>query len=149
MTTTNVHCEITAFSASDDGHHMAEDYAFWPPLIAYFIDRSDAFEIHCWEEEQETVEQIQRELDQVQLQKEGHTAVFSGPLTPETKAFFPTKALNNKNQLKWFSVFLLKDGQSLFSSEHYGTELIGYGLTDEQTKFLQEALPENASFTKY
>lgn len=149
MPTYNMHFEITTYSDSDNGMHYAEDYSFWNPLIEYFLSGMDAFEIHCWKDEQAVVEEITRELIGVACRKEGKVLIVKGELTDKAKNFLLTNPLNAAGQLKWFSVFLYRKGTVLFSSEHYGTEFTGSGLNVAQKEFFIRTLPEDISILEW
>lgn len=149
MTIYNMHFEITTYSESGNGMHYAEDYSFWNPLLKYFLNGMDAFEIHCWEDEQAVVDEIIHELSDVTWRKEGKAVIVEGELTDKAKNFLLTKPLNVAGQLKWFSVFLYRNGNILFSSEHYGTEFTGSGLNVEQKEFFIRTLPEEISVLEW
>lgn len=150
MPTYNMHFEINTYSSdSDNGMHYAEDYSFWNPLIEHFLSKMDTFEIHCWEDEQAVVDEITRELNSVKCRKEGKVLIVKGELTDKTKNFLLTNSLNDDGQLKWFSVFLLRNGNILFSSEHYGTEFTGSGLNVEQKEFSIRTLPKDISILEW
>lgn len=145
----NIHSEITDFAEARSGIHIAADYSFWIPLIRYFLKEADEFEIHCWEDEQEAVEEIGAELQDAACRKEGKVLIFSGVLSDEAKAFCQSRALDEDGNLKWFSVFLHRNGKELFTSEHYGTEFVGYGLNRQQREFFERALPKGSSFNEW
>ncbi|RLQ92733.1 hypothetical protein [Planomicrobium sp. Y74] len=149
MPTYNMHFEITTYSESDIGMRYAEDYLFWSPLIEYFLSGMDAFEIHCWEDEQTVVDEIIHELSSVESRKEGKVLIVKGELTEIVKDFLLTNPLNAAGQLKWFSVFLYRKGTVLFSSEHYGTEFTGSGLNVAQKEFFIRTLPEDISILEW
>lgn len=145
----NIHFDITAVTESREGYHFAADYSFWVPLIDYFLVEADAFEIHCWEDELETIEEILQELDGATCRKEGKVFIVGGELDDKAKAFLRSRPFNEAGQLKWFSVFLDQGGLELFSSEHYGTEFVGYGLDIKQKKFFQSTLPKDVSVLEW
>lgn len=149
MPTYNMHFEITTYSDSDNGMHYAEDYSFWSPLIEHFLTGMDAFEIHCWEDEQAVVDEIIHELSGIDCRKEGKVLIVKGELTDKAKNFFLINPLNDAGQLKWFSVFLLCKGNILFSSEHYGTEFTGSGLNVDQKEFFKRTLPDDVSVSEW
>ncbi|QHJ70962.1 hypothetical protein [Planococcus halotolerans] len=149
MLTYNMHFEITTYSDSVSGMHYAEDYSFWNPLIEYFLSGMDAFEIHCWEDEQAVVDEIINELSSAECRKEGKVIIVKGELTDKAKNFLLANPLNDAGQLKWFSVFLHRNGNILFSSEHYGTEFTGSGLNVEQKEFVIRTLPEDISVLEW
>ncbi|WP_282019684.1 hypothetical protein [Planomicrobium okeanokoites] len=149
MPPTNMHCEITTYSDSKSGMHYAEEYSFWNPLIEHFFSGMDAFEIHCWEDEQAVIDEIIHGLKSVVSRKEGKVLIVKGDLTDKAKNFLLTNSLNDAGQLKWFSVFLHRSGNILFSSEHYGTEFTGSGLSDAQKAFFKRTLPEDISVLEW
>ncbi|MBU9674304.1 hypothetical protein KQ939_15060 [Planococcus sp. CP5-4] len=110
-------------------------------MIEYFFAYADSFEIHCWKEESAKFEDIINELSRVERDEDGQLFIASGQLNEKAKEFILSRSLDTKGRLKWFSLFLEKQGEALFSSEHYGVELIGYKLNAEQIAFLEKVLP--------
>ncbi|MFK8793179.1 hypothetical protein [Planococcus plakortidis] len=86
------------------------------------------------------IEDIINELPNVE-HDDGHLLIANGQLNEKAKEFILTRSLDANRRLKWFSVFLERQGETLFSSEHYGMELIGYELNLEQIAFLEKVLP--------
>jgi hypothetical protein len=149
MTIYNMHFGITEFAEAASGIHIAADYSFWIPLIRYFLNEADEFEIHCWKDEKAAADQILAELPDVVWRKEGKVLIVSGALAEEAKNFIQSHALDESGNLKWFSVFLNQNGKGLFTSEHYGTEFLGYGLDQQQRDFVEGALPAGSSVDEW
>lgn len=139
----NMHYELTSMADTPETFSYAEDYSFWIPMIEYFFAYADSFEIHCWKEESAKFEDIVNELPNVKRDDDGQLLIANGQLNEKAKEFILTRSLDAKGRLKWFSVFLERQGESLFSSEHYGVELIGYELGVEQIPFLEKVLPKD------
>lgn len=110
-------------------------------MIEFFFAYADSFEIHCWKEESVKFEDIINELPKIERDDEGQLLIASGQLNEKAKEFILMRSLDARDRLKWFSLFLEKQGEPLFSSEHYGVELIGYKLNAEQIAFLEKVLP--------
>lgn len=139
----NMHYELTSMADTPETFSYAEDYSFWIPMIEFFFAYADSFEIHCWKEESEKFKEIINELPNVESDNDGLLLIASGQLNEKAKKFILTRSLDIKGRQKWFSLFLEKQGEALFSSEHYGVELIGYKLNTEQIAFLEKVLPED------
>ncbi|MGO1059231.1 hypothetical protein ACTL32_08900 [Planococcus sp. FY231025] len=145
----NMHFELAKFAEASSGIHIAADYSFWVPLIRYFLNEADEFEIHCWEDEEAAVEEILVVVKDAACRKEGKVLIVSGVLKEEAKNFIVSQALDESGNLKWFSVFLSQNGKSRFSSEHYGTEFTGTGLKQQQRDFFEGALPAGTSVDEW
>ncbi|MDE4083559.1 hypothetical protein PO902_00515 [Planococcus maritimus] len=139
----NMHYELTSMADTPETFSYAEDYSFWIPMIEYFFVYADSFEIHCWKEESAKFEDIVNELPNVKRDDDGQLLIANGQLNEKAKELILTRSLDAKGRLKWFSVFLERQGELLFSSEHYGMELIGYELNAEQIAFLEKVLPKD------
>ena len=137
----NIHYELTSMADTPETFSYAEDYSFWIPMIEYFLAYADSFQIHCWKEETAKFVDIINELPSVKRDDDGQLLIVSGQLNGKAKEFILMRSLDAKGRLKWFSVFLERQGEPLFSSEHYGMELIGYELNLEQIAFLEKVLP--------
>lgn len=136
----NMHYELTSMADTPETFSYADDYAFWILMIEHFFGYADSFEIQCWKEETAKFEDIINELPNVE-HDDGHLLIANGQLNEKAKEFILTRSLDANRRLKWFSVFLERQGETLFSSEHYGMELIGYELNLEQIGFLEKVLP--------
>lgn len=145
----NVHFELTEFAEDNSGIRIATDYSFWVPLIRYFLDEASEFEIHCWEDERAAVEEILAEVKDAACRKEGNVLIVRGILKEEAKNFILSQALDESGNLKWFSVFLNQNGKGRFSSEHYGTEFVGYDLNQWQRDFFEGALPAGTNVDEW
>lgn len=145
----NVHFELTEFAEDNSGIRIATDYSFWVPLIRYFLDEASEFEIHCWEDERAAVEEILAEVKDAACRKEGKVLIVRGILKEEAKNFILSQALDESGNLKWFSVFLNQNGKGRFSSEHYGTEFVGYDLNQQQRDFFEGALPAGTNVDEW
>lgn len=139
----NMHYELTSMADTPETFSYAEDYSFWIPMIEHFFVYADSFEIHCWKEESAKYADIINELPSVERDEDGQLLIASGQLNEKAKEFILSRSIDTKGRLKWFSLFLKKQGEPLFSSEHYGVELIGYTLETKQTAFLKKVLPED------
>lgn len=146
MKRTNLHMELALLVESSNGFNKAEDYSFWIPLMELFLDEADEFEVHCWEDEQAAVDEWLDSFPHLACRKEGQVLIVSSIFLLEAKNFIRTHYLNEESELKWFSVFLSKSGNELFSSEHYGTEFVGIDLSKEMEILLKRIMPKETSF---
>ncbi|MBT2571343.1 hypothetical protein [Planococcus sp. ISL-110] len=126
------------------------NYDYWLLLMEYFLAKSDLFEIHCFDEETETIVELTLNLPGLFDidQKQGMT-IFSGLLTLDIAEFLMTRHVSRKNKLKWFSVFLSRGEQHIFSSEHWGTEFFVPDITEEDLLFIKHVAPDDARFNQY
>lgn len=145
---TQLQFELTEFA--DERVPAGGNYDYWLLLMEYFLAKSDLFEIHCFNEETETIEELTSSLPglfDINV-KQGMT-IFSGLLTLDIAEFLITHHVNRKKKLKWFSVFLSREEQHVFSSEHWGTEFFVPDITEEDLVFIKHVTPEDARFTEY
>lgn len=146
----NVHFERTSNFSRDKYGHLPSDYIYWIPLMNYFLNYSDAIEIHCWNEDDKVIKEIRKKIGNDTVCKiEGNLTIFSGVQTIQITRYLTHNHLNEHNQLKWFSVFLSKNGFSFFNSEHYGTEFVGFGLDKKQVKSIYKIMPKDTNFSSW
>ncbi|KUO61596.1 MAG: hypothetical protein APF84_13775 [Gracilibacter sp. BRH_c7a] len=80
--------------------------------------------------------------------KEG-MAILEGNINTDFKAELLTHSLDKYGRLQWFYVLLKDNDTTIFSSEHYGTEFVAFGVTEEDIVFIQSVMPKDASFNIY
>ena len=109
----------------------AKSYDFWKAMIQKVSRKATEFELRCWEDEVaaiETGEKFGKRVDNFETKE----IVYQGKLSKE----FITEILNNyltgDERFKWFSLFLKKDDEIIFFSEHYGTEIVIPHINDEE-----------------
>lgn len=144
--------ELTEFAAGHETDRVpaSGNYDYWLLLMEYFLAKSDLFEIHCFDEETETIEELTSGLPglfDINV-KQGMT-IFSGDLTLDIAEFLVSRHISRKKKLKWFSVFLSRGEQHVFSSEHWGTEFFVPDITEDDLLFIRHVAPVDAHFNQY
>ena len=149
---TQLQFELTEFEDDRESERVPAigNYDYWLLLMEYFLAKSDLFEIHCFNEETETIEEITTDLPGLfDIDREQGMTVFSGLLTLDIAEFLLSRHLSKKKQLKWFSVFLSEGEKHVFSSEHWGTEFFVPDITEEDLQFIKHVAPEDTLFNQY
>lgn len=149
---TQLQFELTEFAGERETERIPAigNYDYWLLLMEYFLAKSDLFEIHCFDEETETIEELSFHLPgSFDIDKKLGMTIFSGLLTLDIAEFLMTRHVSRKKKLKWFSVFLSKGEQHIFSSEHWGTEFFVPDITEEDLLFIKHVAPEDARFNQY
>lgn len=58
-------------------------YDFWGPLLEYFLVKSDTIEIHCWNVEIDSIEEITSLFKgNIEIRKEGELTIFIANNSP-------------------------------------------------------------------
>ncbi|PAE19290.1 hypothetical protein [Robertmurraya siralis] len=147
MNTANIYFKINELEYTDSGYRISVSYSFWKPLMNYILAMSDSIEIRCWNDEKEVINELkERFLTELVYKVERNETVFSGALTPKIAEYLTSNFLGKENQLKWFSLFFHRKGRFLFSSEHNGTEFVGYDFNTEQIETIKKRMPNNINF---
>lgn len=130
-----------------DGHSVPVSTEFWRPLVQLFLSRADHFRIDCWNEEDDA--QANAALLGVAERPDmsGGMTVFEGRLSATVIRSIISRGLDGDGTPRWFSLFLHKGEEQLFSSEHYGTRLTASGVCDEDLSILRTLLPASAKVT--
>ncbi|ANU26703.1 hypothetical protein [Planococcus versutus] len=147
-----LHFELTEFADDREKERIpaTANYDYWLLLMEYFLAKSDTFEIHCWNEEFAVVNEITLNLPGlVEITKEQKMTIFAGLLTVEIAEFLLTHHVYENKRLAWFSVFLSRGEQHIFSSEHWGTEFFVPDVTQEDLLFIKHVTPDDAAFNVY
>lgn len=149
---TQLQFELTEFADELESYRIPAtgNYEYWLLLMEYFLAKSDTVEIHCFNEEKEEIEELRSGLPGVfdASEKQGMT-IFSSFLTPEITEFLLHRHVSKTSKLKWFSVFLSKGEQHIFSSEHWGTEFFVPDIAEEDLLFIKHVAPDGTHFNEY
>jgi len=108
----------------------AKSYDFWKAMIQKMSRKATEFELRCWEDEEaaiETGEKFGKRVDNFETKE----IVYQGKVTKEFITEISNNYLTGEKRLKWFSIFFKTD-KIIFSSEHYGTEIIMRHINDEE-----------------
>jgi len=123
-------------TASNPLAPIFDSYGWWVDLAKRALEEAGEFEMRLWEDDCEGIQSAQKFGKQVpnDITKE---LVFQGKVSPELKQEILTNYLTGEGYIKWFSLFLKKDGEYIFSSGHYGDETCILAHTQEQVEAIQ------------
>lgn len=116
---------------------------YWRILIEHFIVDADYIRIDCWNEEESVINELStlcHELDKV---SNNRMTIFTLLNNKTSVHEFIYNAFHPNRKLKWFSMFLIKDGQVYFSSEDYGNIFSMNGLTKDELNWVKHVMPKN------
>lgn len=146
----NLHFEISFYSEAEGspyGIPIPEHYDYWVPLMTYFIGKSDEVEIQCWNEETKTIEETKAITNEFEISYKKHLTYFKAKLTPVIIENLLYHNLTQHGELKWFSVFLSKDNQSILNMGHWSNENTADNLTHQEIEFIKSVMPKDTSYT--
>lgn len=127
-----------------------ENMEFWIPLMEYFLKRADTIEIHCWNEEKEVIAEIETFLlGSFERKLDKNITIYKGPNIPDVSNYILRKALNNEGKIKWFSIFLSKEFENVFHSEHWGKEYFAPAVNEKDIEFIKEVMPQDTNYYQY
>jgi len=125
-------------------------YDFWAPLLEYFLVKSDTIEIHFWNVEIDSIEEIKSLFKgNIEIRKEGELTIFKANITPSFSKYLLKSNLNKRSELKWFTLNLRKDKISVFHSGHWGTEFYVPNFTERDITFIKSVTPDGTYFNQY
>jgi len=139
---------VPTFPAENDSFPMTDNYEYWIPLMGYFLKGSDNIEIHSWYDEKQVIEEISYFSNLKKIPTEHNLSYYKGNLIPEIVEHILRNNVTNNGRLKWFSIFLSKDGQSIFNSEHWGTEFFAHAINKNDISFIKSIMPKDTNFHK-
>lgn len=149
---TQLQFELTEFIDGDGVERIPAigNYDYWLLLMEYFLAKSDTFEIHCFNEEAGVIEELTTSLPGLfDIDDKQGMTIFSGLLTLEIAEYLMSCHVSEKKKLKWFSIFLSKGEQHIFSSEHWGTEFFVPDITEKDLLFIKHVAPDDTHFNEY
>lgn len=123
------------------------NYDYWTALFEHFLTSSDTIEIHCWNEEIETIEEIKAlykgELETV---KGENLTIFRWRKNSLLSDYLLNNYTNKIGEFKWFTVNLDKDLVSAFHSGHWGTEFFVPNALKSDVALIKSVIPDETSF---
>ncbi|MDQ1144053.1 hypothetical protein QE429_000880 [Bacillus sp. SORGH_AS 510] len=123
-------------------------YDYWVHLIKYFLLKSDTIEVHCWNEEIDTIDEIKK-LNSFEMFQEENITVFKGMKTSIISAYLSNDNINNIGEFKWFTVNLDKGTVPVFHSGHWGTEFFVPNAMEKDVELIKNVIPAETSFHNY
>lgn len=140
---------VPTFSLDESDYFpMTDNYYYWIPLMEYFLKGSDTIEIHSWYDEKQAIEEIIYLSNLTEIPMKQKLTRYKGNLTPKIIEYILRNNVTTNGRLKWFSIFLSKDGQSIFSSEHWGTEFFAHFVNINDISFIKSVMPKDTNFHK-
>ncbi|SFB06741.1 MULTISPECIES: hypothetical protein [unclassified Bacillus (in: firmicutes)] len=125
-------------------------YSYWFPLLSFFLDKANTLEIHCWNEEIETIEEMQTLYkESFEIVAEENLTIFKAVKSDELKSYLLNNHLNDDGKLKWFTVNLDKGLTQVFHSGHWGTEFFVPTASEEDITFIESVTPIGTQMHQY
>lgn len=124
-----------------------QNYKYWYFLIEYFINSADFIELHIWNDEVETIEELslKTNLEKINLSPM-KMVCFQGDINKKIINFILQESLNQNGEIKWFSLFLKYNGNCFFESSHWGSEINIENPDKKEIKMIKNMMPQNAVF---
>lgn len=124
---------VTTESMSIDGKSsFATDTSFWTNLWDNYTNAFLDVVIHCWKEEEEVIDELRPKA--ISSINEGLVKIMTVNLNEENWAYFRNNSIDPKGGLKWFRMYLNKDGDERLEIGHYGAEIILYKVDKEEAE---------------
>jgi hypothetical protein len=134
-------------------HFTVSDYEkndYWVLLMNYFLTQSDTLEIHCWDEEEEVVEETKSIFkNSFETVIENNLTIFKGNKTLDVVNHLLLNNVDIEGKIKWFSIFLSKNNITIFHSEHWGREFFAPNVNEKDIAFIKSVMPNETSFNQY
>ena len=123
------------------------NYYYWIVLFEHFLKSSDTIEIHCWNEEFETISEIKALYkNELKIVKGENITIFRWRKHPIVSDYLLNNYLNSLGEFKWFTVNLDKDMMSVFHSGHWGTEFYVPNALKSDVALIKSVIPRETSF---
>lgn len=123
------------------------DYKYWFFLIDYFIKSADFIEFHIWNDEVEIIEELSLKTDLERVSLHPIKMVcYRGDIHQKLTNYILNESLNQSGNIKWFSVFLKQNGNLIYESSHWGSEINIENPDKIEIEKIKNVLPKNATF---
>lgn len=129
---------------------LVENYDYWIPLLEYFLAKSNTFDIHCWNDEKDTILEIVHKFNKkITIVKEENLTIMKGLMDAEVSSYLLSDITNKEDYLKWFTINLYLEKHQLFHSEHWGTEFFIPNIKPSEVHFIKKITPNHTKFHSY
>lgn len=129
---------------------ISGNYDYWLPLLSIFLEKADSVEIHCWNEEANTIEEISSLFSNaLTIRFDGDVSIFKGTKTSTLTDYIQKHHMNKKGEFKWFTVNLLKELTLMFHSGHWGTEFFVPAVSHKEIAFIKSVSPTGTNFYEF
>jgi len=147
----NLQFELATYTLDESAFPIPseDNYDFWEPLMKYYLEQSDTIEIHCWNEETETVEEAKRTFNQFEISYEYELTYFKGKISSDVIDYLLYNSVKKNGEFKWFSTFLEIQSKSIFHTGHWATEFFAPNISQEEIKFIKSVMPTSTNFNQY
>ncbi|WP_449620734.1 hypothetical protein [Robertmurraya sp. Marseille-Q9965] len=134
-------CSLPTYSSENSSIRlpMCGNYDYWATLIQYFSPKANMVEIHCWNEEVETIKDVKSLFKEKMF--DGNLTIFRGENDSIITDYLLKEHLNRFGEFKWFTVNLDMDTSSVFHSGHWATELFVPNATETDIAFFKSVIP--------
>lgn len=123
------------------------NYDYWTVLFEHFLTCSNTIEIHCWNEEIETISEIKSLCkNEQEIVKGENPTIFRCQKQPPLSDYLLNNYLNKIGEFKWFTVNLDKVMVSVFHSGHWGTEFFVPNALKSDVALIKSLIPDGTSF---
>ena len=127
-----------------------ENYDYWIPIITTFLLKANKVEIHCWNEEREIIDEINKHPKLAfEIDKEGNLTIFKGSLSATLTNFLITKYSSENNRFKWFTINLLHENKTLLHAGHWATEFLIANFSNDDVNLIKNKTPIHTRFHLY
>ena len=123
-----------------------EEFDFWRILVTNFLEDADSIRIDCWNEEQNIIIEIAHLSYDIDNATNEKMTILRFNKNEKVIEEIVDNAFNENRKLKWFSLFLERNGEIIFSSEHYGSEFSITGISKEELKWVRYVVPKSFNF---
>jgi hypothetical protein len=136
--------------STDEKSSFPVNTSFWEPIWSKFSKKAATMEIHCWNSENDVIDQLGEKMKNNGKVNGTETISFTTDLTEEIIDWMRTQSYDARGGLKWFSIFLFDSiGERVAIIGHYGSEIIFYPENDNEIKEIKSFFDEEVTFHIY
>lgn len=140
---------IPSYLIDDSGYRkpIIENYDYLFPILENFFKKSNRIEIHCWNHEIETIEEIKAFSEEgISILRNENITIFKGNITASISDYLLKNYLNKAGEFKWFTVNLDQSEESVFHSGHWATEFYVPNINEEDHELIRSVTPVDTDF---
>ncbi|RLQ95148.1 hypothetical protein [Falsibacillus albus] len=125
----------------------SDGYKYWVPLLEYFLAKANKIEIHCWNDEVETIKELTALHNGVlQVVIQDNLTIFTGNKTRGLTDYLLNNYTDKNEKIKWFTINVNQDEDSVIHSGHWGSEFFVPNVLEEEIELIKSLTPPDTIF---
>ena len=114
------------------------DWSFYKPTMEILLARAKKIKLSCFVEQKNIINEIKRNLEIIEKKQYiNGQLTFIVKNTPVAKNILINNYLDEKDRIKWFSIYTIDKDNSFSCIEHFGDEIHLFNMSKKELDFIR------------